>query len=105
MPARLRSSPGAGPPTFQSQLWDSRSPYNRVKWKNADYDKLIDQAQGEPNAEARYKIYAQAEKIILDEVGMAPLYVRTQIWLKQPNVKNVYLTPFRMLPYAKVEME
>src|SRR5579885_412269 len=90
---------------FLSQLWDSRSPYNRVRWKNADYDKLIDQAQGEPNAEARYKIYAQAEKIILDDVGMAPLYIRTQIWLKQPNVKNVYLTPFRMLPYAKVEME
>ena len=37
--------------------------------------------------------------------GMAPLYARTQIWLKQPNVKNVYLTPFRMLPYAKAEME
>ncbi|HLJ20444.1 MAG TPA: peptide ABC transporter substrate-binding protein, partial [Stellaceae bacterium] len=90
---------------FLSQLWDSRSPYNRVKWKNADYDKLIDQAQGEPNAEARYKIYAQAEKIILDDVGMAPLYIRTQIWLKQPNVKNVYLTPFRMLPYAQVEVE
>ena len=90
---------------FLSQLWDSRSPYNRVRWKNADYDKLIDQAQGEPNAEARYKIYAQAEKIILDDVGMAPLYIRTQIWLKQPNVKNVYLTPFRMLPYAQVEVE
>ncbi len=90
---------------FLSQLWDSRSPYDRVRWKNEDYNKLIDQAQGEPNAEARYKIYAQAEKIILDDVGMAPLYVRTQIWLKQPNVKNVYLTPFRMLPYAKVEVE
>jgi oligopeptide transport system substrate-binding protein len=90
---------------FLSQLWDSRSPYDRVRWKNEDYNKLIDQAQGEANAEARYKIYAQAEKIIVDDVGMAPLYARTQIWLKQPNVKNVYLTPFRMLPYAKVEME
>jgi ABC-type transport system substrate-binding protein len=90
---------------FLSQLWDSRSPYNRVRWKNADYDKLIDRAQGEPDAEARYKIYAQAEKIILDDVGMAPLYARTQIWLKQPGVKNVYLTPFRMLPYAAAEME
>jgi ABC-type transport system substrate-binding protein len=90
---------------FLSQLWDSRSPYNRVRWKNADYDKLIDQAQGEPDAEARYKIYAQAEKIILDDYGMAPLYVRMQLWLKQPNVKNVYLTPFRNLPFAKVEVE
>jgi ABC-type transport system substrate-binding protein len=89
---------------FLSQLWDSRSPYNRVRWKNADYDKLIDRASSEPNAEARYKIYAQAEKIILDDVGMAPLYIRTQIWLKQPNVKNVYLTPFRNLPFAKVEV-
>jgi oligopeptide transport system substrate-binding protein len=90
---------------FLSQLWDSRSPYNRVRYKSADYDKLIDQAKSEPNAEARYKIYAQAEKIILDDVGMAPLYVRMQVSLKQSNVKNVYLTPFRYLPFAKVEVE
>jgi oligopeptide transport system substrate-binding protein len=90
---------------YLSQLWDSRSPYNRVRYKNADYDKLIDQAKSEPNAEARYKLYAQAEKIILDDFGMAPLYVRTQISLKQPNIKNVYLTPFRYLPFAKVEVE
>jgi oligopeptide transport system substrate-binding protein len=76
-----------------------------VRWNNVDYDKLIDRAQGEPNAEARYKIYAEAEKIILDDFGMAPLYVRMQLWLKRPNVKNVYLTPFRNLPFAKVEVE
>jgi hypothetical protein len=28
-----------------------------------------------------------------------------QLWLKRPNVKNVYLTPFRNLPFAKVEVE
>jgi ABC-type transport system substrate-binding protein len=90
---------------FLSQLWDSRSPYNRVRWKNDAYDKLIDRAKNEPDAAARYKIYAEAEKIVLADFGMAPLYVRTQLTLKQPNVRNVYLTPFRYLPFAKVEVE
>ena len=90
---------------FLSQLWDSRSPYNRVRWKNVDYDKLIDEAKTTADPEARYKIYAKAEKVMLDDWAMAPLYVRMQISLKQPNVKNVYLTPFRYLPFAQVEIE
>ena len=76
-----------------------------MRWKNADYDRLIDQAKSTPDAEARYKIYHAAEKILLDDYGMAPLYVRMQITLKQPNVTNVYLTPFRYLPFSEVEIQ
>jgi oligopeptide transport system substrate-binding protein len=90
---------------FLSQLWYTSSPYNRARWHNEAYDKEIDAAKVTPDAEARYKIYAAAEKILLDDWAMAPLYVRMQISLKQPNVKNVYLTPFRYLPFAQVEIE
>jgi oligopeptide transport system substrate-binding protein len=90
---------------YLSQLWDSRSPYNRVRWKNEAYDRLIDQAKETAEAAARYKVYAQAEKIILDDVGMAPIYMRMQLSLKQPNVKNVHLTPFRYLPFAEVTID
>ena len=76
-----------------------------MRWKNEQYDRLIDQAKETADAAARYKVYAQAEKVILDEVGMVPLYMRMQLSLKQPNVKNVHLTPFRYLPFGDVEMQ
>jgi ABC-type transport system substrate-binding protein len=90
---------------FLSQLWYTASPYNRIRWHNEVYDKLIDKAKITADDAARYKIYAQAEKVLLDDWAMAPLYVRMQLSLMQPNVKNVYLTPFRYLPFAAVAIE
>jgi peptide/nickel transport system substrate-binding protein len=90
---------------YLSQLWYSKSPYNRIRWHDDAYDKLIDEAKTTADPAARYKIYAAAEKVLLDEWAMAPLYVRMQISLKQPNVQNVYLTPFRYLPFAAVSIE
>jgi oligopeptide transport system substrate-binding protein len=90
---------------FLSQLWYTPSPYNRVRWHNEAYDKLIDAAKITADDAARYKIYAQAEKVLLDDWAMAPLYIRMQLSLMQPNVKDVHLTPFRYLPFATVAIE
>jgi ABC-type transport system substrate-binding protein len=90
---------------YLSQLWYTSSPYNRIRWHNEDYDRLIDEAKTTADADARYKVYAAAEKVLLDAWAMAPLYVRMQISLKQPNVKNVTLTPFRYLPFAAVTID
>ena len=32
---------------FLSQVWYGPSPYNRARWKNAEFDQLIDRAQGD----------------------------------------------------------
>ena len=45
---------------FLSQVWYGPSPYNRARWKNAEYDQLIDRAQGTADAQARYKLYHSA---------------------------------------------
>ncbi|MBL8699047.1 MAG: ABC transporter substrate-binding protein [Alphaproteobacteria bacterium] len=90
---------------FLSQVWHSKSPYNRARYANAEFDRLIDQAQVTPDDAARYKLYNQAEKALLDDFGTCGLFVRTQVALVKPNVKGVTLTPMRYLPYGGVTIE
>jgi ABC-type oligopeptide transport system substrate-binding subunit len=89
---------------FLSQVWYGPSPYNRSRWKNAEFDQLIDRAQGTPDAQARYKLYHAAEQVLLQDWGTCPLVVRMQIALRKPNVQGVRLTPFRFLPFNTVKI-
>src|SRR4029453_96177 len=54
---------------YLSQVWHSKSTYNRARYSNPEFDKLIDQAQITPDNDARYKLYAQAEQVLLDDWG------------------------------------
>ena len=90
---------------FLSQVWYGPSRYNRSRWMNAEYDALIDEAATTADAEARYALYHQAEKVLMDDWGTCPLPGRMQIAVVKPNVKGVHLTPFRFLPFAEVTIE
>ncbi|MCH5584623.1 peptide ABC transporter substrate-binding protein [Shimazuella sp. AN120528] len=62
--------------------------YNRGKWSNAEYDALIQKSKNNPNFEARIQDLAKAEKILIDDQGIAPLYYRTRLSLLKPYVKG-----------------
>lgn len=87
---------------FLSQVWYGPSPYNRARWQNDAYDKLIEEAQGQADAATRYRLYHQAEKVLMDDWGTCGTTTRMQIALKKPNVEGVHLTPFRFLPFRDV---
>jgi len=89
---------------FLSQVWYGPSPYNRARWKNAEYDQLIDRAQGTADTAARYGLYHAAEQVLLQDWGTCPLVVRMQIALRKPNVQGVHITPFRFLPFNSVRI-
>jgi peptide/nickel transport system substrate-binding protein len=78
---------------YLASMWYGSSPYNRGRWKNAQYDALIDQALTIPDDARRFELYHQAEKILLDDWGMAPVPITASIGLRKPNVHNVTLTP------------
>jgi peptide/nickel transport system substrate-binding protein len=82
------------PATFLHDMWYGASPYNRARWKNADYDALIDKALTTPDEAARYALYHQAERIIVEDVGMVPLPITASVGLRKPNVHDATLTPF-----------
>jgi ABC-type transport system substrate-binding protein len=86
---------------FLEDLWYGPSPFNKG-WKNADFDTLIDKAKQTADADARYQIYHQAEKVLLDDWGMCPLPVVMLVALVKPDVEGVAMTPFRLQPFSDV---
>ncbi len=79
---------------FLSQMWYGPSPFNRARWKNPEYDKVIEEAQVTVDEAKRIALYHRAEKIVMDDWGTAPLPMTAAVGLVKPNVKNVTLTPF-----------
>jgi peptide/nickel transport system substrate-binding protein len=89
---------------FLSQVWYGPSIYNRSRWQNDEFDALIEKAGTVADNEERYKLYNQAEQILVEDWGTCPTTVRMQVALKKPNVEGVHLIPFRFLPFSDVEI-
>lgn len=80
--------------------------YNRGGWSNKEYDKLIRKSMSNPDFEERAKDLAEAEKILVDEMGLAPIFFRSRLNLQSDVVKDVYRHPFgadRSFKWASVE--
>jgi len=89
---------------FLAQVWYGPSIYNRARWKNIEFDQVIEEAQRTPDNTARYSLYNKAEKILLDDWGTCPLTTRMQIAAVKPNVSGVQLTAFRFRPFNTVKI-
>lgn len=90
---------------YLSQLWHSKSPYNRARYNNPDYDKLIDAAQVTFDDAKRFALYHQAETLAMDDWATAPLPMTAVIWLTKPNVTNAGMTPFGLDSLKDVEIK
>ncbi len=90
---------------FLSQVWHSKSPYNRARYVNPDFDKLIDQATNTADSQARYRLYHQAEQTLLDDWGTCGIFMRTGVVAVKPNVTGVTLTSMRFLPFDRVAIK
>ena len=61
---------------------------NRTGWSNLRYDKLLRESEMKANQSERYAILQKAEKILMDEAPIVPIYYYTQIRLISPSVKG-----------------
>jgi oligopeptide transport system substrate-binding protein len=61
---------------------------NETGWGNPTYDQLICRAAETLDPAARNEIFQQAEKILLDEMPVIPLYTYVRNYLKHPSVRN-----------------
>lgn len=66
---------------------------NRTGWGNEQYDQLIKQAKTEANEEKRFALMHQAEKLLLGEAPIIPVYFYNQVHLYQKNVKGIVRHP------------
>jgi ABC-type oligopeptide transport system substrate-binding subunit len=81
------------PQNFVSQQLRTDVGNNNGHYSNADFDKLVDQADVGANPDERYKLYQQAEQIALNEVGWLPLYYGKSNLLLSSKVQGLVITP------------
>lgn len=74
---------------------NSKEPINFSKWKDKNYQQILDLAERETNTKLRAGHYLQAEKLLLEEMPVIPLYNFIPNALKKKNL-SVSHTKFLM---------
>lgn len=80
------------PMTFMD-LWLTGGGNNHTNWSNKAYDEAIKVAQISADPIVRMDAMAQAEKVLMDEMPIAPLYFRTRNVVIKPHIKGVVTIP------------
>jgi ABC-type transport system substrate-binding protein len=82
------------PENFLDILFHSESSNNHTNYSNPQVDALLEQARTETDEALRFRLYNQAEQIIVDDAPWVPLwYSGERYLLVKPNVHDYYLTP------------
>lgn len=86
-------------------LFNSDSGNNDTGWTNPEFDKLYKAAAEIMDPELRIKTVQQAEKILLSEMPIAPVYHYTVNYMVDTRVKNYYSNSIDERNYKHVYLE
>ncbi len=97
------------PSDFLDVLFSSKSisdveSNNLTFYSSPEADKLMEEADEETNPEKRMDLYAQAEKVIVDDAPVAPLVYPVENWLHQSWLKGFALHPVWLVRYEKLSI-
>ena len=77
------------PNTFLDLLRPNRG-NNKTGWGNLEYDRLVQLANSKNNQSERYELLKQAERILIDEMPIIPLYTYVRVYQLSGDVKGYY---------------
>src|SRR5262245_39720626 len=92
------------PESFLS-LFTSDSGFNSGGWSSPEYDRLIADADRENDPVKRFALLGRAERLLIDEAPLIPLYSGVAHNLIKPFIKGVYPNARDMHPLQGVTME
>lgn len=78
---------------------------NQTNWYNAEYDKLIEQAKSETDNAKRTELLDKAEKIIVDEMPVMPLYTAQNSYLISKKVKGFKSNLLGRVNFENLDLE
>jgi len=67
---------------------------NDTGWSNKKYDALVNKAKSTGDQKVRMQAMHEAEKILMEEMPIAPIYFYTNPNLIRDNIKGVIIPPF-----------
>ena len=65
---------------------------NSSRYKNPEYDALLDKAANETDAKTRFGYLHQAEELLLKDAGVIPLMYQNETYLQKDNIKDSFYT-------------
>jgi len=83
----------------------SSSGNNHTNWSSDTYDELIRTAKGTTDTKKRFALYDQAEKILLEEMPLIPVYWYVRNYLIQPSVKGWHANILDRHDYTALSLE
>jgi oligopeptide transport system substrate-binding protein len=92
------------PMNFLERFKYKNQPKNFSNWQNDKFIKLLDKSYC-VNTKMRKKMLQQAEKLLINEMPIAPIYHFNYAIITQPYVKNMCVGPLGDLHYDKVSLE
>lgn len=72
------------------EIFRSADGNNRTGWAHPAYDGLIEQARGEADPAARRLLLREAERLLLDQAVIVPLYHEASLELVDPRLKGFH---------------
>lgn len=73
-------------------LYMTGSGNNDIGYSNPEYDKLVREAKESLDNKERMELMVKAERILIEQdQAILPIYYYTNVALKKPNLKNVYI--------------
>lgn len=92
-------------PNTMLDLFMTGNPQNDPKYSNPKYDELLKTAASTGDQKVRMDSMKEAEKILMEDMPIAPVYFYTQARLEKPYVSGITKTPldYPDLTYADID--
>ncbi len=81
------------------------APPNYTRYNNPKFDALFEKALVEENDSARYKLYQQADQLVLEDAPVVPLWYDKAIHLVNPDVKGFDPNALNLLELRRAKFE
>lgn len=81
----------ADPANFLELYKEKDGGLNDTKWENKTYQSLLQQAASQADPAKRRQVLAQAEKLLMDEMPVIPIYFYTNNWVQDKKVKGIVM--------------
>ncbi len=92
-------------PTTFLEMWKKGDGNNNTNWSSPEYEALLAKAELTADPDARYQVLAEAERVLIGETPILPLYWYTTNYLIRPEVKHWNPLLLNHHPYKFIRLE
>lgn len=78
---------------------------NNTQWENQQYIDLLNQSSLAHSTEERERLLKQAEKVLINEMPIIPLFYASYNYVKNPRIKGVYFSELGYLDFKNAYLD